>query len=83
VLVVRTIRQRDIEQASAHELTRLRSVFILLILILGNLLPLALFGLLGFRFRGTELFVEEIVGVDLGRLLRCADIPFGVGSFGV
>lgn len=70
-------------EGSAQELTRLRSFLIFLILILFGLLPLALFSLLGFRFRRTELFVEEIIGVDLGRRLRCADIPFGVGSFRV
>jgi hypothetical protein len=65
------------------ELTWLRDILIVLVLILRNLLPLALFTFLELRFGGAKFFIEQIIRVDLGRLLRCAYIAFGVGSLRV
>ena len=70
-------------EVNADRLTWLRDILIVLVLILRSLLPLALFTFLGLRFGGTEFFIEQIIRVDLGGLLRCAYIAFGVGSLRV
>jgi hypothetical protein len=70
-------------EVNADRLTWLRDILIVLVLILRSLLPLALFTFLGLRFGGAKFFIEQIIRVDLGRLLRCAYIAFGVGSLRV